>query len=258
MYLVFSSIITGVAVLAPPVWVQSQVISPLTHGTTRFPGPTGIHARPVTGAPYSAEQVQEQVTVGPDGTRFTGYNWRETIYRDSAGRIRDERTARSGMITPSGAPLIVQIQDPVGNVTYVLDTQAKVAHRVAWLPAPSRAPVASSPAPDHPRPESTTEDLGQREIGGVMAQGYRYVLRWQAGYEGSDRPFQTVREQWNSPELHEVVLEKLSDPRTGESSLKLTHISRAEQPASLFLPPPDYTVVDETRPFQIEWTAGKP
>ena len=93
-------------------------------------GGRGFMGTPVTGAPYSAQRVFEHVQVGADGTRFTQNNRQETIYRDSQGRTRTERS----MTGPNGsaeAPVVVEIQDPVGKFSYTLDTQNKVAHRVA-------------------------------------------------------------------------------------------------------------------------------
>jgi hypothetical protein len=57
-----------------------------------------------------------------------------------------------------------------------------------------------------------------------------------------------------SPDLNLVVLSKSVDPRTGENSMKLINISRTEPPSTLFAPPPDYTVVDETGTYEINWT----
>jgi hypothetical protein len=45
----------------------------------------------------------------------------------------------------------------------------------------------------------------------------------------------------------------MSDPRSGEQTQKLINISRSEPDASLFQPPPDYTIVDEKADFTIQW-----
>jgi hypothetical protein len=50
-----------------------------------------------------------------------------------------------------------------------------------------------------------------------------------------------------------VILSKMSDPRSGEQTQKLINISRSEPDASLFQPPPDYTIVDEKADFTIQW-----
>ena len=47
-----------------------------------------------------------------------------------------------------------------------------------------------------------------------------------------------------SPELKTVVLSKNSDPRNGNSTTRLTNITRSEPDSSLFQIPADYEVID--------------
>jgi hypothetical protein len=248
----------------------------------------------VTNAPYSAQRVTERVQVAADGTRFTTNNQQETIYRDSQGRTRTERPVTMGMMGPNNiqpdVPLLVEINDPVANVGYTLDTQNKVAHRYTFEAQPGRAmtavasgggvgggvtmatlsavpPPPGTPAPaaistlparspnNQPRPEMQREDLGTQMIEGVMVKGERFVQTWPAGSQGNDRPFQTASETWMSADLKMSVLNRNVDPRNGENTMKLINISLSEPPSTLFAPPPDYTVVDETGPFEIRWTA---
>jgi hypothetical protein len=64
------------------------------------------------------------------------------------------------------------------------------------------------------------------------------------GSIGNDMPITTTAETWMSPELKMVVLSKTSDPRAGDSTMRLTNISLAEPDASLFQVPPDYEIVE--------------
>jgi len=50
--------------------------------------------------------------------------------------------------------------------------------------------------------------------------------------------------------LKMVVLSKNSDPRSGESTTRLTNISRAEPDPSLFQIPADYEVVEPQTPVK--------
>ena len=77
------------------------------------------------------------------------------------------------------------------------------------------------------------------------------------GSQGNDRPFQTVSESWFSQDLRMPVLLLNSDPRNGESTMKLISISVSEPPSTLFTPPSDFTIVDETGPFEIRWTTSR-
>ena len=102
----------------------------VVQGSMGFAG-RGFMGSPVTGASYSAQRVIEHVQVAADGTRFTQNNRQETIYRDSQGRVRTERSIMMGPNAPADVPTVIEIQDPVAGFSYTLDTQNKVAHRVA-------------------------------------------------------------------------------------------------------------------------------
>jgi hypothetical protein len=277
---------------------QSTIAPNGTASGTVHMSPRRFVGMTVTNAPYSAQRVTERVQVAADGTRFTTNNQQETIYRDSQGRTRTERPVTMGMMGPNNTqpdvPLLVEINDPVANVGYTLDTQNKVAHRYALeaqpgrpmtavasggtgggtimatlstVPPPPGVPVpsaiATSPAPSaaavpgnaRPRPDMQHEDLGSQMIEGVMAKGQRYTQTWPAGSQGNDRPFQTTTESWMSTDLKMSILNRSVDPRNGENTQKLINIRLSEPPSTLFAPPPDYTVIDETGPFEIRWTA---
>jgi hypothetical protein len=87
-----------------------------------------------------------------------------------------------------------------------------------------------------------TESLGKQTIEGVLAEGTRTTITIPAGEIGNERPIETVSERWYSPELQVVVMTRRSDPRSGETTYKLTRINRTEPLKSLFEVPSDYTV----------------
>jgi TonB family protein len=89
---------------------------------------------------------------------------------------------------------------------------------------------------------TNTEQLGKQAIEGVECEGTREVTTIPAGAIGNERPIETVRERWFSPELNMVIMTKQNDPRFGESTYRVTNISRAEPDAALFQVPSDYTV----------------
>ena len=88
----------------------------------------------------------------------------------------------------------------------------------------------------------TREDLGQQQLEGLAAIGTRTTTVIPAGAIGNEQPIRIVSEQWYSPELQMLVATKFSDPRSGETTFRLTNVSRAEPDRSLFTVPPDYTV----------------
>ena len=263
---------------------------PAPAGTAHFGAAMPYEMRfVVTGAPYAGEQVGEHVQTLADGTHITQKQELTKVYRDSLGRTRTEHPLFRGVALAGHAPdspVVIEIIDPVAQVKYTLDTVNKVAHRQR-LPSPdlrpaktaigtsvtragvlggsigatgvtaatasegafANVPPVSVPAP----PLVSDERLGTQTIEGVLAEGTRHTTTWPAGSQGNDRPISAVSEMWTSPELKVMILSKSNDPRSGESTQKLIHISRDEPSLSLFEPPPEYMVVDEEGDFTIKW-----
>jgi len=86
------------------------------------------------------------------------------------------------------------------------------------------------------------EDLGTQVVEGVVATGTRNTTTIPAGTIGNEQPILIVSEQWFSPELKVLVMTKHNDPRTGETTYRLTNIVQTEPARSLFEVPVDYTV----------------
>lgn len=97
-----------------------------------------------------------------------------------------------------------------------------------------------------------TESLGTQVIEGVKAEGKRITSTIPAGSIGNDQPIQIITERWYSPELQMVVMSKRSDPRVGETTFRLSNISRAEPAATLFQVPADYTLEKAPTPRVLE------
>jgi len=93
-----------------------------------------------------------------------------------------------------------------------------------------------------PNAKEVKEDLGKQNIEGVEAEGVRTTVTIPAGEIGNERPIEIVSERWYSPELQLVVMTRHSDPRTGETTYKLTNINRSEPAKSLFEVPSDFTI----------------
>ncbi|HWS86773.1 MAG TPA: hypothetical protein VN282_07400 [Pyrinomonadaceae bacterium] len=96
--------------------------------------------------------------------------------------------------------------------------------------------------------EAKTEKLEARSFDGVMAEGTRTTVTIPAGEIGNEMPINIVDERWYSPELQVVVMTRHSDPRYGETTYRLTNVSRTEPAAALFQVPSDYTVKDVPGP----------
>ena len=93
-----------------------------------------------------------------------------------------------------------------------------------------------------PNANEKKEDLGKQNIEGVEAEGTRTTVTIPAGEIGNERAIEIVSERWYSPELQLVVMTRHNDPRTGESTYKLTNINRSEPAKSMFEVPSDFTI----------------
>jgi len=111
-------------------------------------------------------------------------------------------------------------------------------------PGPGVPPMTAGFEP----PDARTEQLGERDIEGVRAEGTRTTMTIQANAIGNQAPIVIVSERWYSPELQVVVLTRRSDPRFGETVYRLVNIVRAEPPADLFEIPSDYRIQDQPLP----------
>jgi TonB family protein len=102
------------------------------------------------------------------------------------------------------------------------------------------------------------ELLGKQVIEGVEAEGVRLTFTIPAGAIGNERDMQIVSEQWHSPELQIVVMSRHSDPRTGETTYRLTNITRGEPGQWLFEVPSDYTIKEGPIERDFRIIMGKP
>ena len=235
----------------------------------------------VKGAPYSAQAVTETTQTLGDGNRIVNKS-SAAVYRDSEGRTRREQSLRAiGPFATAGEPSqTIFINDPVAGVNYALESRSMVARKMSPMKfefkfenkipdgfktaagasktsGPDRIEVYTGPPPPLPGAEGPgmvmewhggaeksgkTESLGKQTIEGVEAEGTRNVTTIAAGAIGNDRPIEIVFERWYSPELQTVVMTRHTDPRFGETSYRLTNISRDEPARSLFEVPAGYIV----------------
>ena len=250
----------------------------------------------VTGAPYSAQAVTESMQALADGNRIVRKST-AMLYRDSEGRTRREQTFKAiGPLAADGEPgQTIFISDPVAGVDYSLDVRNQTARKMTPMhfnftmktdgpDGDKRSMVFEKQAADRIQIERSVvsskiasggpmvmewhgaregkakkESLGKQFIEGVEAEGTRSTLTIPAGEIGNERAIEIVSERWYSPELQTVVMTRHSDPRFGETTYKLTNISRTEPDRSLFDVPAGYTLKEETmKPrFRMKKPAGE-
>jgi len=161
----------------------------------------------VTGAPYSADEVQERA--GFSGSWVIGH-----FFRDSEGRTRTELALKPGGWS-------TRIVDPVAGFAYALDEKNRVAYRTGIQTTALRR-----------NPEVTAVSLGTQNIYGLPAEGTRTT------YPSPDGGL-TI-EAWDSVELKVNLLTTSSNGFTE----RLVNLKRMDPDPVLFRLPPDYTAVD--------------
>jgi hypothetical protein len=217
----------------------------------------------VRAAPYSAERVYESVQVLADGNRIVQRRT-EQLYRDADGRSRVESEWQG--------KALVQIQDPVRNMSYRLYPGDKTGLRMAIgepAPASSAAPavqqagsngisagaakVAEQLAPAlasataSADSQRTVRSLGTRQMDGVTVEGSLETVTIAAGKAGNALPIVSTVESWHSRELKLDLYVKFNDPRYGEQITRVRNVRRNEPPASLFTASAEYTVREIAR-----------
>ena len=242
---VFGQVLMNIAI------VSSGDTANVTFRGARVAGP------PVINAPYAGELVSEHVRTVAGGAQLAQTNEIQRVFRDSQGRTRTERPVMMASPVPQPGPVLIEVTDPVAGFAWIADDQSRTVHRVPIQPKPAAPDPGPPPkVPLVPLRDSSLQDvksekLGTQNIDGFLAEGTRTTMTWRAGSQGNDRPFSDTRETWFATELKTMVLSKYVSMRGGESTTRLTNISRAEPDPALFQPPQEYVIVDEEGSFSM-------
>ncbi len=235
-----------------------------TVGQTK-PGPAAqteggcpLANRTIAGAPYTGLEETVRTQILADGTHIERKGQRTQFYRDSQGRLREEFHMELGPIGAQEEFLAnIMIVDPVECVTYNLSPAKHIASRRVDSPVgasqmalvrketQSAAEQHQRTVPEELRPKSSIEQLGTETMEGFAVEGKRITTTFPVGSQGNDRPIVSTSEIWTSQELKIPILEKRTDPRSGETVKRLTNIQLAEPSADLFRVPADYQIRDE-------------
>ena len=221
---------------------QSGTNSPAL--TFRVPGATLLV---VTDAPYSGRTTTTNAIPRADGTPIMPSRTRETIWRDSKGRVRTEPNRQQ-------PPALVYIDDPVSGYSYVLNPLDHIAHRAVAKVTPYTGAdpfaglVQSNPSCNPP----VVDRLGTKEMSGIKATGLRSTTNCPPGtYQANDRPLAITDETWKSADYNLTLLRTRTDPVGGGNTTAIEDFKAAEPDPALFRIPPEYRVVDEIAPFTI-------
>jgi hypothetical protein len=91
-------------------------------------------------------------------------------------------------------------------------------------------------------PTPTKEELGIQSFDGVPAKGTRTKTVIPAGAIGNEQAITIVSEEWYSTDLQVLLMTKHSDPRSGDTTYRLTNLVRSEPDPSLFELPAGHTI----------------
>lgn len=128
---------------------------------------------------------------------------------------------------------------PVAGVTVVRGAEGAQEVRVFGSAAGfAVAPIGAAPLGNREPPE----DLGEQVIEGLLVRGTRSTDTIPAGMLGNERPIEIVTERWYSKDIDAIVLQRFSDPRSGESTYRLVNVALGEQPRDLFEVPQGYEI----------------
>jgi len=186
-----------------PVAIQGATWSQGQGSVSFAASEMGYDAKPVKGAPYTADAVTETIQVLGDGNRIVRRNL-SSIARDSEGRTRKEQSLGNIGPWPTDQPATrVFISDPVLGISWILDPKAMTATKT--MPQSFERVTMRSPMPAKIA-EKTAEAIAKKvSVSGGVLQGsaiakaqpeYPPVAK-AAGVQGAVQVMIVVDEQGN-------------------------------------------------------------
>jgi hypothetical protein len=181
--------------------------------------------------------------------------------RDSAGRTMNE-TAQGCTVGADGRvkPMVrITVYDPATktSMSWTVSDQAAKVVRVFHQTPPARpaAPANSAEIAQRReamaaqqrlwRSEHHSENLGSKDIAGVMADGARSIRTIPVGEEGNDKPIESSDEVWVAKGLGLTMLKISDDPRSGRTTTEVMELNQTEPDAALFVAPAGYTLEEQ-------------
>ena len=212
-----------------------------------------IFLTPVPNAPFSAVVEVQRTRIRPDGS-VLNLKSLKTMARDGIGRIHNEsRTYIPAASTATPEVDHIHLYDPRTRISTELDARKRTFYTETINHPPSTVPptvrYGSPSGTGVPQNDfSKEEDLGSQEIEGVLARGVRETQIIPAEGNETGKEITVTDEYWYSDELRINVVIKHSDPRSGTTTLTVTHITRGEPDPALLEIPEGYTRAGAAQP----------
>lgn len=169
-----------------------------------------------------------------DGTHITSTS-HESVYRDSAGHLREENVFNDSQVGSSDVVIVTdwQARTSIGWTTWTGRPDPRMYSRSVIQDAP---PVR----PGSPTTKTSVEDLGDDNVQGIPCHVWRVTSTVPEGFVGNDHAYTHVTEECHSPEFGALRL-SFGDPVSGATTMTLRTLTRGEPDAALFQPPAGYT-----------------
>jgi hypothetical protein len=251
------SAVTGAAYSGEEVTERVQTLADGTHITQTFPGRhiyrdsmgrTRSERPLMVGSHASESPMIVEITDPVAGFQYTLDPQKKVAHRFA---VPSPTPGQGGRFAARPLPAIVRS----GEFTAVIGTAPPPPPPSPGTTTSVTSARIATPRVDdgRPRPEFKNESLGTQSIDGLLCEGRRTTTTFPVDSFGNDRPVVVIEESWTSPELKTIILSKANDPRSGENTFEIRNLSRTEPDASLFQPPPDYSVVDESGSVTISF-----
>jgi hypothetical protein len=210
----------------------------------------GAASGPVTGMPFSAQEITEKSLLMPNGS-INKQTLIAMISRDIEGRTRRELMPAALPGQPA-QPGITMISDPVAGFLYLLHPNMIVLRSLIpgagqMLAVPGAGGMAGAGAGMSLQKPPSPLELGERMIQGFLSKGTRSTMTMPAGFAGNTQPIQMIAESWCAKQLGAIVESSHSNPNVGDVVTRLQGIQQTHPPSNLFQIPPGYQVIDSAR-----------
>lgn len=206
---------------------------------------SGIFVTPVANAPFTGVIVEERTTVSQNSGSGVNLKTIRDVARDNQGRVYNLfRELVPALDSATPLAVTIHIYDAQSRSDTFLYPQQKIymTRTVEDPPAAEPADLVASPRGNSlPLNQFTRqEDLGTQSIEGVSAHGVREIQTIPAASSNTGNEIVLTDEYWYSDELQMNVVVKHSDPRSGDVTMTLTQVTRADPDPSLFQIPNGY------------------
>jgi hypothetical protein len=205
----------------------------------------------------SGDEAKQLISIADPvaNTRYSLDPSARMAYRDDAVRISFTKGRLQGSATritkinraqPHDVEIVVEKDDQTGK--FRLKGKPIVRKEILQRPKKIYGVITKDGVSPQGKERWKTETLGKETIEGVEVEHTRSTFTIPAGEIGNVQPIEIVDESWYSPELQIMIMTRYRDPREGETTYRLTNISRSEPDRSLFEVPAEYTIQNKKFP----------